>query len=253
MTLTVSGLNRYPFKGMRAEPLDTVTLAPGALFPGDRQFALAHGASGFDPAAPAWRPKSDFVMLARNEILAGFEGRVGDGGMLRISRNGREIASGDPDDAADREAIEAKLTEALGADARGSIRLAGIDTLALTDTPEPWVSLVSAGTVAAVEAAAGAPVDPVRFRANIVIEGAAAWKEFVWVDQDVRIGEVVLRAKDRIDRCAATTVNPDTGARDLNVLKLLQANFGHVDFGIFLEVIEGGAIRVGDPVVPPQS
>ena len=43
-------------------------------------------------------------------------------------------------------------------------------------------------------------------------------------------------------------MNPDTAARDANPVKELQKNFGHIDLGVFAEVIAGGTIRPGDEI-----
>lgn len=253
MNLRVTAINRFPVKGMRAEPLDAVALVPGAPIPGDRQFAVTHARSRFNPDNPEWRPKSDFLVLARNEIMAGFDARFDPGtGILAIGRYGAQVVAGDPASPEGRHDIEAALSALLAEAAGGApVRIAEVADTALTDTPEPWLSVLNTGTVGALEAIAGQPVDPARFRANIAIEGAAAWKEFVWVGQDFRIGGAVLRGRTRIDRCAATTVDPATGMRDINIPKLLQGAFGHIDFGIFAEVIEGGTVRPGDTVTPP--
>ena len=51
-----------------------------------------------------------------------------------------------------------------------------------------------------------------------------------------------------------TTRNPDTAEGDLNTLKLLATYRGKLDtteplaFGIHGEVLEGGPVRIGDPV-----
>ena len=47
-------------------------------------------------------------------------------------------------------------------------------------------------------------------------------------------------------RCAATNVDPDTGARDLTIPETLLRSFGHADCGVYAEVIEGGEIKVGN-------
>jgi uncharacterized protein YcbX len=52
----------------------------------------------------------------------------------------------------------------------------------------------------------------------------------------------------RIPRCAATSVNPETAQRDLTVPKALKQHFGHVDMGVYAEVVRGGRVAVGDPV-----
>ena len=102
--------------------------------------------------------------------------------------------------------------------------------------------------MAALEAAAGARRDKRRFRANIYIENSAPWAEFAWVGWRLRVGETVMEVQERIDRCAATSVNPDTAARDANPVKELQQHFGHVDFGVFATVVGGGEIKPGDEI-----
>src|SRR5579862_7074134 len=66
----IANLYRYPVKGLTPEPLQHVALAAGQTVPGDRRYAIENGPSGFDPALPAWRPKTQYLMLMRNERLA---------------------------------------------------------------------------------------------------------------------------------------------------------------------------------------
>ena len=88
----------------------------------------------------------------------------------------------------------------------------------------------------------GAPVHPLRFRANLYVEGWPAWHEFDLLDHTLAIGDVRLKVVKRIVRCAAVNVDPDTAARDLAIPQALQRRLGHADCGIYAEVIEGGTI-----------
>ena len=74
----ITGLYRYPVKGLTPEPLQSAPLRVGETLPADRRYALENGPSGFDPAAPVWRPKTAYLMLMRNERLAGFKTRFDD-------------------------------------------------------------------------------------------------------------------------------------------------------------------------------
>src|SRR3546814_16272397 len=58
---------RYPVKGLTGQPLDHATLTAGQPLAGDRRFALAHGSSAFDPAAPAAQTKATFLPWVRPE------------------------------------------------------------------------------------------------------------------------------------------------------------------------------------------
>jgi uncharacterized protein len=110
------------------------------------------------------------------------------------------------------------------------------------------VSLLSLASLREVERAAGRRLDPRRFRGNLWADGGAPWEEFSWLGRELAIGAARLRVVERIERCAATNADPDTGARDANVPLALRRGFGHADFGVLAEVTRRGAIRVGDPV-----
>ncbi len=66
------------------------------------------------------------------------------------------------------------------------------------------------------------------------------------IGQEVTAGSAKLKVVARIDRCAATHVNPDNGERDLQLTRFLQGGFGHMDCGVFAEVIEGGEVKPDD-------
>src|SRR6516164_4606813 len=92
----IAGLYRYPVKGLTPEPLQRVRLRPGQTLPADRRYAIENGPSGFDPTAPAWLPKSQFLMLMRNEGLAGLRSHFEDAShMLTICRDGKIGPRGD--------------------------------------------------------------------------------------------------------------------------------------------------------------
>ena len=54
--------------------------------------------------------------------------------------------------------------------------------------------------------------------------------------------------KERVGRCRATDVNPETGARDIDMLKTLEGLYGNTDLGVFLTVTEPGPLARGDRV-----
>src|SRR4051794_10494398 len=93
---TVAQIYRHPVKGLTPEPLAGVRLAPGEGLPHDRRFALAHGTTRFDPAAPEWMPKTNFLMLMRNERLARLRTHFDEtSGVLTILRDGKAVATAD--------------------------------------------------------------------------------------------------------------------------------------------------------------
>jgi len=246
--MRISALYRYPIKGLSPEPLEAVELVAGGYFPGDRLYALENGPSGYDPAAPAHEPKIKFLMLMRNAALAGLSTRFAAGErLLVIERDGREVARGRLDEASERAAIEEFMTAFLGDEIRGPVRmLEAADGFRFTDSKSGFVSFVNLASVAAIEDAEGRPVDPLRFRANLYLDGLEPWAETELVGKRLRFGGATLEILKMIDRCAATGVEPGTGKRDMDLVQTLRANFGHVDCGIYAKVIEGGRVTLGD-------
>ncbi len=249
MTATITLIHRHPVKGLNAEALARVTLTPGEGLPHDRRFALAHGSTRFDTQAPEWRPKTQFLMLMRDEKLARLRITFDDeSGELAIFRAGKRVVHAKATEPLGRTLIEQFFAGFMGAAARGAPRLLEAPGHMFTDVPEKCLSLINLASVRGLERVVGAAVDPARFRANLYFEGAPAWSEFDWLGKEIAIGAARLRVSARIDRCAAINVNPETAARDMNAIKALQRGFGHIDMGVYAEVIGGGEIATGDGI-----
>src|SRR5216683_2961866 len=113
-------------------------------------------------------------------------------------------------------------------------------------TTDKYVSLINHASIAALETAMGVSVDPLRFRANVYFDGASAWSEHDWIGCEITLGAARLRVISPITRCAATQVNPVTAKRDLDIVAALGRAFGHINMGVYAEVVAGGEIAVGD-------
>lgn len=246
----VEALYRYPVKGLSAEPVHKVQLSPGEYFPGDRLFAIENGPSGFDAAAPAHQPKVKFLMLMRNARLAELRTSYdAASASLTIRRGGRTALIADLRTEDGREALAAFFAAFMPDELRGPPRLLAAPAgFRFTDSRRGFVSIINLASVAALEQAVGRTLDPVRFRANVYVAGWPAWHEFTLMDQEITVGGARLRVTKRIERCAATDVDPETAARDTELPRALLRNFGHTDCGVYAEVRQGGAIRPGDPV-----
>ena len=209
---------RYPVKGLSAERLERVTLAPGEGLPLDRAFALALGTTAFDPGAPEPLPKTRFLMLMRNERLAALKTSYDEAsGVLSIIREGSEVARGKLGEAAGRAAIERFFAAYVGAESHGAPKLVHAPGHSFADVGVKLVSLINLASVAALEATVGRPVHPLRFRANLYFDAAEPWEEWQWIGRELGLGAARLRVLDRTTRCAATEVNPETAERDLLV------------------------------------
>ncbi len=249
MEPSVASIQRYPVKGLSPEPLGRVELSPGEGLPLDRRYALHVGAGDFDPAAPAWMAKTNFLMLMRDEKLARLRTRLDAAtSTLTIERDGKQVARGNLAEPAGRMVVEQFFAAYMGATLRRQPRVVSAPGHMFSDVAARVVSILGLASVRDLEGVMRAPVDPLRFRANLHVEGLAPWAEFDWVGREVAIGGARLRVTRRIRRCAATDVDPSSGARDLAVPLALRQAYGHADCGVYAEVLEGGTIALGDAV-----
>lgn len=246
----LASIYRYPVKGLTPEQLGDVALTPGQTLPADRRYAIENGPIGFDPAAPQYFPKTQFLMLMRNERLAALRSLYDDTShTLTIRQDNAEVARADLQTAEGRAEIEAYFTENFADELRGPPKVLFADGHSFSDVPRKVVSIINLASVADLEKVVGQPVHPLRFRGNLHVAGWPAWHEFDLLDRTLAIGDVRLKVVKRIVRCAATNVDPDTAARDLTIPKTLLQTYGHADCGIYAEVITGGTIAAGDQIV----
>ena len=261
MTAAVRAIYRYPLKGLSAEKMDRVTLRPGECLPHDRRFAIALASTPFDPEHPEWLSKIHFVMLMRDEKLARLStGFDAESGMLAISRNGQILLHTQITKPGGRCLIARFFTDFLIKSVGGPLRVVAAPRHAFADarrrpnaTTDKYVSLINLASIAALETAMGTPGDPIRFRANVYFDGAPAWSELDWIDAEVSLGPARLRVLSPITRCAATQVTPVTAERDLDIGAALERAFGHINMGVYAEVVKGGEIAVGDALATRRT
>jgi uncharacterized protein YcbX len=246
----IVALHRYPIKGFTPEPLDDATLALDQAFPGDRLFAVENGPSGFDPNAPTFIPKRKFAVLARSATVAAVRTRFDDARCWLDARApGHPIFSGSLGDERGRDAFAAWLTPVLAADDGGPYRLIDGRGHRFLDDPAGHVSVLNLASVRDLADRVGRPLDPLRFRANIHIEGWPAWAENDMAGGALRLGGAEVTVLRPITRCAATEVDPATAVRDCPVPADLHRLYGHVWCGIYVQVTGGASVHVEDRVV----
>ena len=251
----VRAIYRYPVKGLSPQPLERTALSAGLTIPADRLYSIENGPTGFDPAAPAYFPKQRFLMLMRNERLAALRTEFDEAThTLTIHWQGTDAARGDLRTPQGRAAIESFFAGYCADELRGPPRVLYGDGHSFSDVAKKVVSIINLASVAAVENAVGLPVNPLRFRANLYVSSWPAWHEFDLLGQKVAIGKTAqLKIIKRIQRCVAIDVDPDTGIRDLTILRTLMGNFDHTDCGVYAEVIVAGEIAPGDAISPARQ
>jgi len=246
----ITGIYRYPVKGLNAERLDDVAVQTGKCIPFDRAFAIENGAQLFDSENPLFLPKNRFLILMSHERLAKLDAQFDDETQsLTIMRDGKQVARGCLNDRIGRQLLEQFFSAYMVKELHGAPRIVHAPGHSFADVPTQYISMINLASVRELERVVGKAVDPLRFRANLYVDGLAPWVEADW--QNERIGAsagVLFRSDGPIERCAAINVDPATGERDLSLPRSLMQAYGHMNMGVYLEVVTGGRIATGDPI-----
>jgi len=237
---------RHPIKAAGFEELARVTLAPGRALPFDRTWAVAHADARLVP--DAWGVKANFLRGVAGHDLMAIRARTDEGTRhVHLSHPRAGTFDAAPDNPEDAARLIDWLRPLWPADRPAPVRIVHVPGEAMTDRREAHVSILNLASLRALEAEAGTPLSIHRFRGNLWLDGLPAWAEFDLIGQEIAIGAARLRVTGRITRCAATTVDPDTGRADADTLGVLRSGFGHQDFGVAATVLTGGAIATGAP------
>lgn len=246
----IISIHRYPVKGLSAQALQGgVQLTAGEPIPLDRAYAIENGSGAFDPSAPRHLPKVTFLCLMRDERLAGLHTnmKMHDGKHeLLISQDQRILASGDLKTADGRAAIEAFFAREFAAELHGPPRVVSAPGHSFSDVREKCLHIVNLASVRALEQTLGQPVNPLRFRPNVIVDGLPAWAELDFAGHTIQLGGAKLDVFKRTQRCAATDVDPVTAMRGGDLPRHIEATHGHRDFGVYASVKTGGRIALGD-------
>lgn len=205
----VAGLWRYPVKSLGGEALRTTALTRDGI-PGDR---VVHVAGPHGPLTGRTRH-----------------------GLLTVpattGADGEPLVAGHPWRS---DAAESIVRAAAGAGAHlvafaGPERFDVLNLLVATD-----------GAVAAFGH------DLRRLRPNLLLGGVPADAEATWPGRALAIGDAVIGVYNVRQRCVVTTIDPDTGAQNLDVLRHIRRRFD-LQLGLDCWVIRPGLVQLGDPV-----
>jgi uncharacterized protein YcbX len=243
----VCNLWRHPIKSHGVEAVPAAEFSAGATMPWDRVWAIAHAAAKTTPGAAGWVPSVNFSRGAKSFDLMAIRATLDEtGGTLTLTHPRRPPITVNPDLPEDAARLVAWVTPLANPD-RAPPAFVTRAPRGMTDSDFPSVSILNAASRRALSQRIGRPLAQERFRGNVWLEGLAPWEEFDLVGRDLRIGGATFHVRERITRCKATTVNPDTGASDADTLAALSAGWGHQDFGVYAEVTGSGRVAVGDP------
>ena len=256
--MKIESLYRYPVKGLTPEPLAEAALTPGRCIPWDRAFALAQGDSSLrrrkippgsknpiscaccaTPKSPRLATQFDEATRPAQHHHAG--GRDAAASPVHRSRPGRAYRLSS--------SIISASEARYGAD--GKSRRASIISTnhSFCDHKTQVISLIGLGSLArAGGSRRGAARQTAVPRQYLHREHRPLGRIRLARQNSGHRRHVTLLVQERIDRCGATSVNPDTAVRDANPVKSCRRNFGHIELGVFAKVLTGGEIRVGDEI-----
>jgi uncharacterized protein len=259
MTGTVAWITIAPVKSLALQPLDEVRLElSGAA--GDREFFLLDTDGRLVNAERFGRLVG--VQAAYDRAANTLELRFPDGGVVtgEVQTDG-QVETAIYHGAVSADAVVGPWADALGEWLGRPVQLVRPHSRKATDRgAQGGVTLVSTAaldTLAAEAACDG--VDGRRFRMLFGVDGIPAHAEDAWVGHDVRVGEALVKVHGNVGRCVVTTLDPDTGERDLDTLHALTRYRGEVatterlPFGVWAQVLEPGTVRLGDSVAPAEA
>jgi len=88
-----------------------------------------------------------------------------------------------------------------------------------------------------------------RFRPNLLVSNAAGgdYPEQAWIGRRLRVGAALLEVVTGCPRCVMVTQPVDDVPHDPRIMRTLVRETKHTA-GIYLGVVEEGAVRIGDPI-----
>lgn len=229
----VTELWRYPVKSMLGESLETVEVETRGIM-GDRLFAVRDNAGKLGSGKTTRR-------FRRLPGLFDYRAASTTTVPMVTTPDGDELAAG-----------TAELDQFLTSRYRKPLTI--VREAAISHFDAGPVHLLTTASLRWLGDRLGqAAPDARRFRPNIVVATpGSALVEESWIGCNLRIGSVMLRAAERVPRCAMPTFAQEELLREPSILRtLVQSN--EQCLGIYAVVVEPGRVRRGDAVIVARS
>ena len=246
--MQIESIACFPIKGFMGKALQSVSLKRGQGVPGDRQFAFGIDASADDGQ---WHPSRSYLINAVNDNLLKFELRNDQDAWVITSPSGERLRF-ELDNIDSLKRFNAHLNSFFDSISNsGKIpqlieRNQNVGPKGHWDFPDSELLIVNLATIRELEERLGLEIDPRRFRANLLVDGLPAWSEFGLYGSEFSVGSAKFEVLRPARRCAATSVNPVTGERDVAIQKYLAQEYGHGFFGVYARVSKTGNVSIGD-------
>ena len=115
--------------------------------------------------------------------------------------------------------------------------------------PDNSISLVNKKSVTDFSMKILSDIEFERFRANIYIDGLAAWEERNWIGKTIKINNIDFIVSGEISRCSATNLKPSTDIVTINLPNQLKKTYDHINMGIYLVPLQNGVISRNDKII----
>ena len=114
--------------------------------------------------------------------------------------------------------------------------------------PHNSISLINMNSIRDLEKKANHKISHDRFRGNIYIQNIDPWIEFSWINKQILINDCLFKVAEKIPRCSATNLVPNSDVVDINLPKKLREIYGHINMGIYLKPLTDGKINISDQI-----
>lgn len=215
---------RYPVKSMRGEVLSSTHFGHGGI-PFDRRFALIDD-------SPESQRRGKQTTARQFPGLLGFAASVANGSVVVQTPDGAVMDITEPN-------AQARLAQETG------LRFSLADEPSGANHDAADILVINEASLRRFATEWGNQIDVRRFRANVVIDGSAAFDEEGWIGRKLRVGGAVLDVVSPCERCVITTMDPETLVTDPTFLKQL-AQRHRACFGVYCAVSEPGDAGLGD-------
>jgi MOSC domain-containing protein len=117
------------------------------------------------------------------------------------------------------------------------------------DTELAPLHVLSVQTVRFVEKQYGGPLEPARFRSNLLLDlpDGRPFEEDRWIGRQIWIGDALLEIVRQCERSIVPSLDADTPERSPGILAAIVRGRGGM-IGVSARAIAGNRLRVGDPV-----